>query len=860
MFKKFTVIFTIIFMAAVWFAPSFTNAIAATNDRPSISIQIPKSFTKALGAKNKKSSISTTGITPHTSSIELNISSLTQWVLDESTNTLYAISQDNKTLYFINATTMKTEKSIIFNGSPTDIIKDSGNLYITLDDLKQIVIVDMSSRTITKTLSTFSDPYRVVKDGNILYYAERDQWCLIHAYDLVTNTDKGLDFDSIYEPDLAINTDKHILYIGESGSSGSNMIYYSTIDNKVIGRTNYDNGYGYSFPGRNTLFDGANVYYASRDFKLDNPLRCIGDFGGNVILAKNNLAFTNTSIYDAATHVKLGDYGSDMDLVEVSNSTIYLYSKATGSIKSFTSSNGLIDRSNIISLISGTPAAPIQSNTNSVLEQPHTYSLEMDSSLTQWVLDEATNTIYGISNENKALFFINATTLNLEKSITFTSEPTDIIIEKGKLYISLDDANQIAIVDMLSREITGTLYTSSDPYRIVIDGNKLYYAERDQWCDIYEYDLITNTDKTLAIDTTYYPDLAINTDKHILYIGESESTGSNMIYYSTTYNKVIGTTNYNNGNGFLTTERYTLFDGEQVYFAGRDFDPVDPTHILGSYGGDIIFAKYGLAFTNTAVYNSYTNALIADFGVQLDLVEFSNRTDFYIYNKQSKSILKIEPTAAPPVINSVSPNTGLVKGGTVVNITGTGFTGATEVYFDNNLGTNLKVNSDTSITVTSPIASNIGTADIVIVGPNGTNVISNSDRFTYTGLTVNVTATNGSIAGLLQGYNYGATVTLTASATEGYTFRNWTDKLGNVLSTNQVYNFTIKDNVDINANFIDNCDINSDGKVDILDLASVAKNYNMKSTNTNWISRYDFNKDGIIDIYDLVLCSKRATK
>lgn len=480
-------------------------------------------------------------------------------------------------------------------------------------------------------------------------------------------------------------------------------------------------------------------------------------------------------------------------------------------------------------------------------------------SLTQWVLNEPTNTLYAISEVNKTLYFINAGTMQIEKSLTFNGGPTDIINDSGKLYITIDDVNQIAIVDMASRAAIKTIYTSSDPYRIVKDGNKLYYTERNQQCDIFSYDLTTSSEEVLAVGSTYAPDLAINTDKHILYIGESGLIGSNMIYYSTTDNKVIGRTNYDGGNGFPYPKRNTLFDDQLVYYAARDFDPENPTHITGSYGSEVIFARYGFAFTNTAIYDSYTNELLGELGGQLDLVEISNRMDFYLYSLQSKSIIKIEQDVVPPVVNSVSPNTGSIKGGTIVNIKGTGFAGATEVYFGNNLGTNLIVNSDTLITVTVPPASEFGIVDINVYGPNGVNVISRSDRFTYTGFTVNATAINGRITGLLDQYNYEDTVTLTAVPAEGYVFENWTDKSGNILSTDPVYSFVIYDNVGLNPNFIDNCDIDRNGKVDILDLAAVAKNYNMKSSDINWVPSLDFNYDGKIDVFDLVFCSKKIT-
>ena len=47
-------------------------------------------------------------------------------------------------------------------------------------------------------------------------------------------------------------------------------------------------------------------------------------------------------------------------------------------------------------------------------------------------------------------------------------------------------------------------------------------------------------------------------------------------------------------------------------------------------------------------------------------------------------------------------------------------------------------------------------------------------------------------------------------------------------------------------------DLNSDGIVDIKDLAYIAQKYNLKYGEVNWDYRYDLNFDGVIDIFDLV--------
>jgi IPT/TIG domain len=87
-------------------------------------------------------------------------------------------------------------------------------------------------------------------------------------------------------------------------------------------------------------------------------------------------------------------------------------------------------------------------------------------------------------------------------------------------------------------------------------------------------------------------------------------------------------------------------------------------------------------------------------------------------------------TIAPPTVTGISPTSGLTTGGTIVTISGTGFTGATGVYFGKTAISNFNVVSDTQITVTSPAGS--GTVDITVTTAGGPSAISSADQFTYT--------------------------------------------------------------------------------------------------------------------------------
>ena len=117
----------------------------------------------------------------------------------------------------------------------------------------------------------------------------------------------------------------------------------------------------------------------------------------------------------------------------------------------------------------------------------------------------------------------------------------------------------------------------------------------------------------------------------------------------------------------------------------------------------------------------------------------------------------------PPTITNVSPNTGPNSGGTSVTITGTGFTGATNVYFGGVPATSFIVNSATSITAVSP-ANVAGTVDIQVGTIGGFNDIVPADHFTYLGgpTVTGVSPTSGPSGG-------GTTVTISGTNLLGAT-------------------------------------------------------------------------------------------
>ena len=120
-----------------------------------------------------------------------------------------------------------------------------------------------------------------------------------------------------------------------------------------------------------------------------------------------------------------------------------------------------------------------------------------------------------------------------------------------------------------------------------------------------------------------------------------------------------------------------------------------------------------------------------------------------------------EYTFGRPSVTGVSPNSGSTAGGTVVTVTGAGFTGVTGVAFGTTSAPTYTVDSDTQITVTSP-ARAAGTVDIRVTTSAGTSTATTADRFTYRAAPV-VTSVSPA-AGLA-----GSSVTITGTSFTGAT-------------------------------------------------------------------------------------------
>lgn len=137
------------------------------------------------------------------------------------------------------------------------------------------------------------------------------------------------------------------------------------------------------------------------------------------------------------------------------------------------------------------------------------------------------------------------------------------------------------------------------------------------------------------------------------------------------------------------------------------------------------------------------------------------------------------PPAAPgpgaPVVTGVSPSTGPSSGGTVITVSGSGMTGATQVYFGSTPAASWTVDSDGSVTAVSPPSPSSAaqvTGDVTVLGPGGLSATIPADQFVWQPAPAAPQPNAPSVSGVSPSAlaaSGGTTVTITGSGFSGAT-------------------------------------------------------------------------------------------
>ena len=192
----------------------------------------------------------------------------------------------------------------------------------------------------------------------------------------------------------------------------------------------------------------------------------------------------------------------------------------------------------------------------------------------------------------------------------------------------------------------------------------------------------------------------------------------------------------------LFTITYVGGDGDDVVLtqavaAAPTVTGINPSS--GPAAGDTLVTITGTGFTGATVVDFGTTAatnvtvvnnttITADSPPGTGVVDVTVTTPVGTSATSSAGAFTYIALAAPTV-TGVSPNSGPAAGGTLVTITGTGFSDVAAVDFGTTAATNVTVVNDTTITADSPAGT--GTVNVTVITRGGTSAISAADQFTY---------------------------------------------------------------------------------------------------------------------------------
>ena len=178
---------------------------------------------------------------------------------------------------------------------------------------------------------------------------------------------------------------------------------------------------------------------------------------------------------------------------------------------------------------------------------------------------------------------------------------------------------------------------------------------------------------------------------------------------------------------FSTLPNAPTVDGVQPD-AGLE-DAETPVTISGSGFAHVLAVSFGTRAATSFTVNSPTSiSATAPTGVGTVDVTVANTGGTSATGPDDR--FTYVPHASPPIVKQIAPAEGPAAGGTVVGLTGKGFTGVTAVAFGAVPASSFTVVSTTSIEAVAP-AQTPGTVDVTVTTPNGSSAPSKHDRFTF---------------------------------------------------------------------------------------------------------------------------------
>lgn len=262
--------------------------------------------------------------------------------------------------------------------------------------------------------------------------------------------------------------------------------------------------------------------------------------------------------------------------------------------------------------------------------------LDTGSEIKKLKMDDQRGYLYATASDTNELLFINSNTMKIEKRLAVGSHPGGMDQVGNKMYVALQGATLIAVVNLDTKLVESTIITKIQPAQVAVDGSSLFYADGGQSTEIHQINMTDGTD-TIIERSIYKPELAVDRLSHRLYAGETGVSAYMLNAYQTTTGEKLWSYKPE-GNGYASS---LVIDNGAVYYGSLHVDP-DKLRIISISPGEVLDADSAFVYTTNGIYTKSAGATSATY-IPLyknSLIQADSRRNVFSYEPFSKTIKK----------------------------------------------------------------------------------------------------------------------------------------------------------------------------------------------------------------------------
>lgn len=242
---------------------------------------------------------------------------LVNWIVAD--NKVYSILKNPNALCVFST----EEKDILIEtlpGAAYEIRIYNGKIYVSFPTLNLVKIYNINTLKQTGQIKGINNVSSFCLDGNMLYYSGHNHLCDVFRYNIITGEKTPMKGCPLMNcPKLEINREAGLLYVGESGFTGSKLYYFNLDDLTIHSVFSYDNC-GYHNENCSMYVINGFVYWG--EFKIsgtdatDVVTQYHQNSNASVMFANDDVVCFNTGIFDEQTGRLLIDF-TDLNLNNV---------------------------------------------------------------------------------------------------------------------------------------------------------------------------------------------------------------------------------------------------------------------------------------------------------------------------------------------------------------------------------------------------------------------------------------------------------------------------------------------------------------------------------------------------------------